>query len=218
VAWEIFEHAAASYEQWYASKRGRRAHIAECNLLTRLLSRFAEARTVLEVGCGTGHFVRWLAESGFSVTGLDRAPAMVTEARRLLPSGAFVVGDAHLLPLRGRAIDLVVFVTTLEFLENPSIALREAVRLARHGVIALVLNRDSLGGVSRRWGRQSRGSLLGRARDYSRAELVRALAEAAGSRLSATHWSSTLFPGGLWSCEARAPLGDVVGASAVLRE
>ena len=80
AAWQLFERNAAGYEEWYSTPRGRRADLAERALLERLLAPFAAAQSALEVGCGTGHFTRWLAGRLPHVVGLDRAPAML--ARR----------------------------------------------------------------------------------------------------------------------------------------
>jgi ubiquinone/menaquinone biosynthesis C-methylase UbiE len=128
-----------------------------------------------------------------------------------------VLADAHQLPLRRAAVDVAVFVTTLEFLERPGEALAEAVRIARRGVVVVILNRWSLGGLSRRWGRQARRPLLGTARDYAVPEMVRLLRQAAGERLDRLRWTSTLFPDGLWRVRAPVPLGDLLGVVAVLR-
>lgn len=217
VTWQLFESAASSYEAWYTTRRGQRAAGAEQALLVRLLAELPEVRSVLEVGTGSGHFAAGLAQSGFHVVGLERAPAMVKEARRQPVSLALVIGDAHQLPIRAGCVDAVVFVTTLEFLDEPVAALREAVRVARRAVVAIVLNRLSLGGISRRWGRQARGPLLGVARDYSLGRLRRELKQAAGTRRGAMRWSSTLFPNGLWKLGARVPLGDAIGVVAALR-
>ena len=217
MGWELFHRSAGEYERWYTTWRGRRADIAERTLLEWLLGHLPEARTVLEVGSGTGHFAGWLAESGFEVVGLDRAPAMLKEARQSFPSLPFVLGDAHRLPFRTGAVDVVVFITTLEFLEGAATALREAVRVAHRGIVAIVLNRCSPGGLSRRYGPQSRRALLGQARDYSLSRLRRELREAAGDRLSALYWSSTLFPDGFWNQMAHVALGDVLGIMAELK-
>lgn len=217
MGWEVFQRAAGEYEQWYTTQRGQRADSAERALLLRLLRGIPRAETVLEVGSGTGHFCGWLAESGFEVVGLDRAPAMLKEARRSFPAIPFVLGDAHHLPFRSGTVDTVVFITTLEFLESVATALREAIRVARRGIVAIVLNRHSMGGLSRRLGPQSRGSLLGQARDYSLRELRRELKEAAGDRLGALNWSSTLFPDGLWNQMLKVPLGEVIGMVAELK-
>jgi ubiquinone/menaquinone biosynthesis C-methylase UbiE len=64
VAWEIFETAASRYEAWYTTPRGQRTDQAERALLEWLLGQFPNARSILEVGCGTGHFTTWLASDG----------------------------------------------------------------------------------------------------------------------------------------------------------
>jgi SAM-dependent methyltransferase len=211
VSWEIFEQAASRYEAWYATPRGQRADHAERALLERLFASFPTAQSVLEVGCGTGHFTQWLARKGLKVVGLDRAPAMLVELHQRVPELPVILGDAHRLPVRTGAADVVVFVTTIEFLEAPQVALTEAVRVARQGIILLVLNRWSLGGFSRRWGHQARRSLVGQARDYSLASLRALVQRAAGERLLGVRWASTLLPDGLWWVQGPLPVGDVIG-------
>jgi SAM-dependent methyltransferase len=214
--WQPFERDAAGYEEWYVTPRGRRADLAERALLARLLAPFAAAQSALEVGCGTGHFTRWLAGRVPHVVGLDRAPAMLVEARRHHPRPILVQGDAQHLPIRGRAVDLTVFVIALEFVEDPALALAEAVRASRRGVLVVALNRWSLGGLSRRWGPDARGSRLGRARDFTRASLRALLSSAAGSRLRALRWAGALFPADLVAMPVPAPLGDVIGIAVEL--
>ncbi len=54
------------------------------------------ARSVVDLGCGTGLITRELAQRGYQVTGVDSAPAMV-EVARSRPGGErvrWVVGDA----------------------------------------------------------------------------------------------------------------------------
>jgi SAM-dependent methyltransferase len=180
-------------------------------LLSRLLGGFPTAQQVVEVGCGTGHFSVWLASQGWWVIGVDRAPAMLAEIRQRFPNIPLIMGDAHQLPVRARAVDLVVFVTTLEFLEDPLVALAEAVRAARQGLVLVTLNPWSLGGLSRRWGQQARGTLLSQAREYSIIALRRLLRQAAGRRLAGLAWASTLFPNGFWQAQVPIPVGEVIG-------
>jgi ubiquinone/menaquinone biosynthesis C-methylase UbiE len=96
VSWEIFEEAAARYEPWYATPRGRRADRAECALLGWLLGWFPDVQRVLEIGCGTGHFTRWLAARARVAIGLDRSPAMLREARTLMDDTPLLLADAYL--------------------------------------------------------------------------------------------------------------------------
>jgi len=83
-------------------------------------------------------------------------------------------------------------------------------------VLVVALNRWSLGGCSRRWGRDARGSLLGRARDFTLASLRELASTAAGPRLRALRWASALFPDGFVPVPARIPLGDVIGIAVEL--
>jgi ubiquinone/menaquinone biosynthesis C-methylase UbiE len=216
IAWQLFERDPAGYERWYTTPRGRRADRAEIALLERLLAPFATTRSALEVGCGTGHFTRWLAGRIPYVVGLDRAPAMLAEARRRHARLGLVQGDAHALPFRDRAVDLSIFITTLEFLEHPAIALAEAVRVSHRGVLVVALNRWSLGGISRRWGADARRPLLGRARDFTPASLRAHASAAAGPRLRAFRWTSALFPAGLARVQTALPFGDIIGAAVEL--
>lgn len=216
AGWQLFEPSASGYETWYATPRGRRADGAERALLQHLLDPFAEAQRALEVGCGTGHFTRWLAAGLAHVVGLDRAPAMLAEARRSSPSLLLVQGDALHLPIRSRGVDLAVFVTTLEFVDSPAVALAEAVRIARQGVLVVVLNRWSAGGLSRRWGADAKRPLLGLARDFTLPSLRALASAAAGSRLRGTRWAAALFPGAPAGTLARIPFGNVLGIAVEL--
>lgn len=214
MSWQLFEGAADRYEDWYATAAGRRASRAEKELLAWLLEPFAGARTVLDVGCGTGHFTSWLAERGLRPIALDRAPAMLASLRRRHPALPAVLADAHALALGDRAVDVVVFVTTLEFLTSPQRALGEAARVARLGVVAVALSRWSAGALSRRLGPASHGALLSRAHDLSPGELRRLLAGSAPGAWGPLRWRSALLPAPLPAGPTRLPIGDVVGVAA----
>ena len=96
----------AGYEAWYQTT-GRRADYLEKALLGRLLAGFAGASTVLEVGCGTGHFTRWFSEQGLRAVGLDLSRPMLTaSARRDLP--LLVEADMLNLPFPARSADACI--------------------------------------------------------------------------------------------------------------
>jgi uncharacterized protein YceH (UPF0502 family) len=65
-------------------------------LLDRVIAH-AAGRPVVEVGSGPGHVTAHLADNGADATGIDLAPAMVTEARRRFPGRRFEVGDLRQL-------------------------------------------------------------------------------------------------------------------------
>jgi ubiquinone/menaquinone biosynthesis C-methylase UbiE len=188
---------AARYEDWYGGP-GATADRLEKELLARALETFPEGETVLEVGCGTGHFLRWFGERGLSAVGVDASRTMLVEARRRGPS-ACVAADASALPFADRSFDLVALVATLEFLPAPPRALREAVRVARVGLVLGTFHRFGLYALRQKL-RSS--AVWRRARFFGKPRIRKLLSEAAGSRARGIlQWTTS------WSL---VPLGDFV--------
>jgi len=131
------------YEAWYQTARGSWIAGHEFGLMRRLLDPLAGA-TLLDVGCGTGHFSRRFAAAGLRVTGLDPDPAMLDYARGLGGGVDYLRGTATALPLADDAYDYVTAVTSLCFVADWSRALREMWRVARRAVLLGLLNRRSL--------------------------------------------------------------------------
>ena len=53
---------------------------------------------VLDLGCGSGVQSKQLSEEGLKITGLDLSPKMISEAKKRVHNGAFVVGDMTNMP------------------------------------------------------------------------------------------------------------------------
>jgi len=49
---------------------------------------------ILDLGCGTGHLARKIADAGAEVVGLDSSPEMIEQATRAYPDLQFVLADA----------------------------------------------------------------------------------------------------------------------------
>ena len=184
--------AAAHYEDWYETAEGQRADALEKAALWGLLEDISGARGILEVGCGTGHFTRWLSDMGLAAVGLDISAAMLARAQAL-DGLSLVRGDATRLPFADGAFDLTALVTTLEFLEWPQDVLAEAVRVGQRGVVLGVLNRWSALGLWRRLVGFFRPTVYGTARFYGVGEAKRLLRSVADER-GRIVWRSTLFP------------------------
>ena len=132
------------YEAWYETARGSWIAGRESDLMMRLLDSPAGA-TLLDVGCGTGHFSRRFAAAGLRVAGLDPDPAMLEYARRGGGGGVeYLRGTATALPLPDGAYDFVTAVTSLCFIAETPGALREMWRVTRGAVLLGLLNRRSL--------------------------------------------------------------------------
>lgn len=196
--------AAAGYEAWYLTT-GLRAGRQEKALLKWLLDRFPEADTILEVGCGTGHFTRWFSQQGLQATGLDSSCPMLAEAKSLSEERAYIQGNALNLPFRAGSFDLIALITTLEFIPDPSRALAEAMRVARQGLLLGVLNTHSRIGKQYK---QQGGSILEAARFFTPEELTRRIHKVANQKRKIV-WRTTLWP--LWPGALPLPWGGFIG-------
>ena len=210
------ERVAAHYEAWYETVEGRRADELEKAVLGQLVQGFSRPDNVLEIGCGTGHFTRWLSDERLAAVGLDLSAAMLAEAQALdgIP---LVQGDARRLPFTDGAFDLAAFITTLEFLERPREALVEALRVARHGVLLGVLNRWSVLGLQRRVAGLFHQTVYDTARFYGVGELKRLLRSVAG-REARVVWRTTLFPRRWPWSQVSLPWGGFIGMALLLLE
>jgi ubiquinone/menaquinone biosynthesis C-methylase UbiE len=194
---------SAGYEAWYQTV-GRRADRQEKALLKWLWASFPRARTILEVGCGTGHFTRWFGEMGLEAVGLDLSQAMLYKAVSL--SGpVYLQGDALALPFLSKSFDLVALITTLEFLPDSIQVLVEALRVARQGLILGVLNADSR--LGRQYKREG-GPIWEVARFFTPDELKRMILEVTRAKARIT-WRTTLWP--FWPDALPLPWGGFIG-------
>jgi len=210
------EYAAAHYEAWYETPEGRRADELEKVVLGWLLRSFPGSGSVLEIGCGTGHFTRWLSDEGLAAVGLDISPAMLAEARTL-DGVPLVRGDARRLPFADGAFDTTALITTLEFLEQPQEALAEALRVARRGLVLGVLNRWSVLGLQRRLAGLFRPTVYDAAHFYGVGELERLLQSVTGGK-GYIVWRTTLFPHDWPWPRASLPWGGFIGMALVVSD
>ena len=101
------------------------------------------ARTVLEIGAGTGNYTSALTASGLSVIALDPSPAMV-EIGAHKTSARWIVADASAIALRTRSVDAIVGVNVLHHLPALPAALAEFRRVARAGAVLQAVARENL--------------------------------------------------------------------------
>lgn len=90
------------------------------------------ADRILDLGCGTGHLTRQVADSGASVVGLDSARPMVESARETYPELSFVHGDARSLPFEN-AFDAVLSNAVLHWISPLDDALDAVAAALRPG-------------------------------------------------------------------------------------
>jgi len=133
----MFSLTAELYDALYSFKD----YAAEAAGLRRLLNReHPGARTVLDVGCGTGEHARHLSES-FAVDGLDLEPGLVAVARTKNPRGEFHVADMRTFELEKRYDVVLCLFGSIGYLLAPSDIVAALSRFRAHlapGGIVLV--------------------------------------------------------------------------------
>jgi ubiquinone/menaquinone biosynthesis C-methylase UbiE len=91
----------------------------------------------IDLGCGTGFLSLELSARGHRVTGVDFAPAMLTEARKKAAAQGLAVdfreGDAEQLPFAAASFDLAISRHVLWTLPHPEAAIDEWIRVLRPG-------------------------------------------------------------------------------------
>ncbi len=93
---------------------------------------------MLDIGCGSGAFLKLAAERGASVSGLDASEALIEIAHRRLPDADLQVGDMEALPFADDSFDLVAGFNSFFFASDIVAALREAGRVAKPGAPVVI--------------------------------------------------------------------------------
>lgn len=217
-AWYFQEETVKNYESWYQGKY-KRADKLEKALLKKLLDAIGPAESLLEVGCGTAHFTRWFESVGLSCYGLDLSDLMLNEAKKLWNSTRLLRGDSSHLPFKDDSFDIVALITSMEYMPNPVMVLREGLRVARKGIILGLMNKWSLPTIRRIIQiKMGRNPYYQGAKFYSIADMKKILNEALGDEHAILYWSTTVFPGILRNVEAsRVPFGAFLGIGLKLR-
>ena len=93
---------------------------------------------VLDLGCGTGAFLRAAADRGAQVAGLDAAEGLLAVARERVPEAVLLAGDMQELSFADDTFDVVTAFSSLFFADDMTRALSEARRVCRSGGTVLV--------------------------------------------------------------------------------
>ncbi len=94
---------------------------------------------VLDVGCGAGAFAVELARRADHVDALDQSPAMMDEARKVVPPNVTcILADVRQHPLPDASYDAIVSVTALHHMSPETVLPRLAGALRPGGVLAAI--------------------------------------------------------------------------------
>ncbi len=138
---KAFDRAAPGYDHWYEQPKGRQVFELELKAVEGLLP---GSGIGVDVRAGTGVFAERLTTSeGRLILCLDPSPAKLERvASRGLP---VIMASATSFPFRDECLDFAYMITVLEFLEEPSAALKRVLGALKRGapIVLLTINRES---------------------------------------------------------------------------
>jgi ubiquinone/menaquinone biosynthesis C-methylase UbiE len=126
-----YDDIADVYDQRYDHReRGRQYydHIAEA-----VMNQTGTGGELLDIGCGTGLFIRRYLRYGGKVTGIDISSGMIRRATPIFPAVNFVIGTAENLPFEEDSFDSISSLLAFSYLTKPRQTLRDCFRVLRHG-------------------------------------------------------------------------------------
>jgi ubiquinone/menaquinone biosynthesis C-methylase UbiE len=212
-----FDRTAASYDRSHDAPT-LAGHNQRVRLDAAVRAMGPGPGNALEIGFASGRLLEHLDRRGWTVWGVDAAPAMVALASARVPAAArrLVLGDAERLPFGDRRFDAVVCTGLLSYVVEAT-ALAEVARVLRHGGRAVVSFRRRspysivLDATYRRLVRSARRMGLGRARGAAGrrrplpSHVATSLVERAGLRVeSAAVVGCTVVPQ-IGAPDARSP-------------
>jgi ubiquinone/menaquinone biosynthesis C-methylase UbiE len=214
----IFDrHMAHVYESWYRSSAGRAIDRALEYFTPALLDAIPGDR-ILDIGCGSGNHLIVFSKLRLNLSGVDASPYMISLARqRLGECCALRTGMAEDLPFNDNEFDFAALINTLEFLEDPLRALREAGRVTRKRVFIGVINSLSWDGFSKKLQGYFGDILFSHAKFYSLWRLKSLVYEAYGH--VPVSWCCirlTHPPAQKLDRLSRSPFGSLLAISATL--
>jgi ubiquinone/menaquinone biosynthesis C-methylase UbiE len=144
-----YERIAPVFDQRYQNKDDFEYRGVQSSLLEFVGSSLS--RDVLEVGCGTGHWLTVLTNAGCRVVGLEPARNMIDIGRRVMPQAVLVQGKAEALPLEEKVFDRVVCINAFQHFSDKKHFVQEAYRVLKPGGGIMISGLDPHTGLDRWW-------------------------------------------------------------------
>ena len=215
--WYSQEQIVKEYDAYYQNKY-KRVDVLEKRLLKELLDQFDGIERLLEVGCGTGHFTRWMDSLGLECYGLDTSNLMLREAKKLWIESRLLQGESSRLPFKSRSFDVVIYLTSLEYMPDVDAVFAEAGRIARKGIILGLVNKWSPTTVRRTIQvRLARNPYYRNAKFYSISDIKRILNRALSGGYKIVYWNTTVFPKAFGNMQSSSlPFGSFLGIAVKL--
>lgn len=109
---------------------------------------------VLSVGCGPAPLATYILEKKGRYYGIDLSPKILHEARRRNGDNilSLAAGNLEKLPFKSDYFDLLLYLGSLEYINDVKVALKELSRVSRTGAIVIISMQNNLN-LYRLWDR-----------------------------------------------------------------
>ncbi|MFA6072835.1 MAG: class I SAM-dependent methyltransferase [Candidatus Woesearchaeota archaeon] len=98
-------------------------------------------KTVLDIGCGPGHYCKILHDLGYDVTGVDYSAKTIDTAKKKHPDINFAQENGYALSFENQKFDLVITIGALQCVYDYKKFVTESARVAKQALIISTLYR-----------------------------------------------------------------------------
>jgi ubiquinone/menaquinone biosynthesis C-methylase UbiE len=133
---DYYAKTAHLYNSWHCDPSNQSSHNYAVRELIRLVERL-NAKSVLDVCCGTGRLTKSILDLGIDAHGIDISPELIQEGINKLdiPSNCLSVGDATALPFTDAQFDISCILGALHHTARPRAIIAEMLRVSRFGIV-----------------------------------------------------------------------------------
>ncbi|WP_308219157.1 class I SAM-dependent methyltransferase [Methanoplanus endosymbiosus] len=126
---EHYDSVATVYDKHYDQSQGQ---IYYNHICENVMPNIPKGKKLLDLGCGTGLFMRRYIALGGEAVGLDISRGMVIKGIEKC-SADFMTGNAEVLPFKDESFDAVTSLLAFSYLQNPEDMLEESFRILKPG-------------------------------------------------------------------------------------
>jgi ubiquinone/menaquinone biosynthesis C-methylase UbiE len=145
---DYYAKTAHLYNSWHCDTSNNSSHNYAVRELIKLVDKL-QAKSVLDVCCGTGRATKTMLDLGIDACGVDISPDLIQigVSQLGIPSNRLSTGDATSLPFKDHQFDVSCILGALHHTAKPHQIIAEMIRVSRLGVVISDEGNHLLGGV-----------------------------------------------------------------------